>query len=117
MRPFRNSRACQGVILLFAAFSALAVVILAQLTWKLSDFDQLFYTTIAYDLDRYGVFSNGIFDQVDSTLLAPPPGMFFGPVYPLLVLAGMKIDHRFAEAVTCSVATIHNHGDESACEA
>ena len=43
---------------------------------KLRDFDQVFYVTIAYDLDRYGIFSDGIFDPVDQPA---QPGMFFGP--------------------------------------
>ncbi len=42
----------------------------------LSDFDQSFYLTIAYDLDRYGVFSNGVFDETDSTRTAPAPACF-----------------------------------------
>ncbi|HEY4859112.1 MAG TPA: hypothetical protein VII14_04130, partial [Xanthobacteraceae bacterium] len=64
------------------AFAVLSFMILNRPAWKLNDFDQPFYVTIAYDLDKYGVFSNGPFAPVDSTIARPPPGMFFGPVYP-----------------------------------
>jgi hypothetical protein len=83
---------------------------------RLRDYDQSFYLTIAYDVDRYGVFSNGIFDEnrysifsngildkTESISEAPSPGMFFVPGFPLLVLAAMKLDDRFAKAVECSV--------------
>src|SRR5215475_12648947 len=105
----------------------LAVVVVSLLTiglsilsrpdWKLRDFDQVFYVTIAYDLDRYGVFSDGIFDPVDSSVRPAQPGMFFGPVFPAMILAVMKIDPRFAEAVRCSVDSNRGHRDESVCEA
>jgi hypothetical protein len=91
--------------------------ILSRPDWKLRDFDQVFYVTIAYDLDRYGVFSDGIFDPVDSSIQPAQPGMFFGPVFPALVLATMKLDHRFAEAVRCSVDSNRGHRDESVCDA
>jgi hypothetical protein len=104
------------ILLVLMAVVVLGSTILSQPTKRLSDFDQLFYTTIAYDLDRYGVFSNSIFDNVDSTLQAPPAGMFFGPVYPVLVLAAMKVDPRFAAAVQCSVEAINEHRDEATCE-
>jgi hypothetical protein len=103
-------------VLLVAAFAMLATAILNQPEVELSDFDQRFYTTIAYDFDRYGIFSNGTLDDVDSVVSRPPPGMFFGPVYPMLVLAGMKVDSRFAEAVSCSVESIHKHRDEEDCD-
>jgi hypothetical protein len=96
---------------------AIAVSILSRPDWKLRDFDQVFYVTIAYDLDRYGTFSDGIFDPVDSSVEPAQPGMFFGPVFPAMVLAVMKLDHRFAEAVRCSVDSNRGHRDESACEA
>jgi len=90
--------------------------ILARPDWKLRNFDQVFYVTIAYDLDRYGVFSDGIFDPVDSSVQPAQPGMFFGPVFPAMVFAVMKLDHRFAEAVRCSVESDRGHRDESTCE-
>jgi hypothetical protein len=86
-----------------AVFAVLAAAILSRPGKWLTDFDQSFYLTIAYDLDRHGVFSNGVFDNTDSSQAAPPPGMFFVPGYPLVVLAAMKLDPRFAEAVACIV--------------
>jgi hypothetical protein len=91
--------------------------ILTRPDWKLRDFDQVFYVTIAYDLDRYGTFSDGIFDPVDSSVQPARPGMFFGPVFPAMVFAVMRLDHRFAEAVHCSVDSNRGHRDESTCEA
>ena len=95
----------------------LGLSILSRPDWKLRDFDQVFYVTIAYDLDRYGVFSDGIFDPVDSSVQPAQPGMFFGPVFPAMILAVMNLDQRFAEAVRCSVDSNRGHRDESTCEA
>ena len=81
-----QKRRCSSVVL--------ALSITNEPPWKLDDFDQSFYITIAYDLDHYGVFSNGVFDEVGSpaaAATAPPAGMFFGPVYPLLVLVAMTV--------------------------
>jgi 4-amino-4-deoxy-L-arabinose transferase-like glycosyltransferase len=99
------------------AFAVLSFTILSRPDWKLLDFDQGFYVTIAYDLDRHGVFSNGPFAKVDSTVARPPPGMFFGPLYPTLVLAAMKLDPRFAAAVRCAVEADRAHRDQASCEA
>jgi hypothetical protein len=99
------------------AFAVLSFTILSRPAWKLLDFDQGFYVTIAYDLDRHGVFSNGPFAKVDSTVARPPPGMFFGPLYPTLVLAAMKLDPRFAAAVRCAVEADRAHRDQASCEA
>jgi 4-amino-4-deoxy-L-arabinose transferase-like glycosyltransferase len=104
------------IVLAAVAFVVLAISITTRPPKWLNDFDQSFYLTIAYDIDRYGVFSNGIFDKTDSTRTAPAPGMFFGPGYPLLVLAAMKIDWRFAKAVECSVDVNHNRREGSECE-
>lgn len=100
-----------------ASLLIIGLSILGRPDWKLRDFDQVFYVTIAYDLDRYGTFSDGIFDSVDSSVQPARPGMFFGPVFPAMVLAAMKLDHRFAEAVRCSVESNRGHRDESSCEA
>ena len=108
-----GSRLALGVF----AFGLLGLLIARQPAWKLTDFDQHFYTKLAYDLDKYGVFSNGPFNSVDSTITAPAPGMFFGPAYPVLVLAAMKLDQRFADAVRCSVEAHRKHRDENTCEA
>jgi len=99
------------------AFAVLSFTILSRPDWKLLDFDQGFYVTIAYDLDRHGVFSNGPFAKVDSTVARPPPGMFFGPLYPTLVLAAMKLDPRFAAAVRCAVEADRGDRDQGTCEA
>ena len=104
------------VILAAAAFVVLAAAIMSQPPKWLMDFDQPFYVTIAYDLDRHGVFSNGIFDQTDGTRAVPPPGMFFVPGYPLLVLAAMKVDSRFAKAVECSIEVDYNRKKRAECE-
>jgi hypothetical protein len=106
-----------GVRIVFglAIFAVLAVAISSRPTKRLNDFDQSFYLTIAFDLLRHQVFSNGIFDDTDSTLRSPPPGMFFGPIYPALVAAIIKVDPRFARAVECAVET--NHGKRvEACD-
>jgi hypothetical protein len=103
-------------LLLLAAFVVLAGAIIAQPSRRLTDFDQSFYTTIAYDIERHGVFSSGIFDGTDSTRDVPTPGMFFVPGYPLLVLAVMKAEPRFGEAVRCSVEANHGLRDEATCE-
>jgi len=99
-----------------AVFAVLATAILLRPAKWLSDFDQSFYITVAYDLAHHGVFSNGVFDDVDSTVATPPPGKFFGPVYPWLVLAATKLDARFAQAVDCSVGVNHDARDRGECE-
>jgi 4-amino-4-deoxy-L-arabinose transferase-like glycosyltransferase len=104
------------VLLGFLSFAVLVTAIVAQPPKTLSDFDQSFYLTIAYDLNRHGVFSNGVFDNVDSTREVPPPGMFFVPGYPLVILAVMKLDARFAKAVECTVLAARQQGT-SRCEA
>src|SRR5215475_1189494 len=104
------------ILLGLLAFAVLVTAITIQRPKALNDFDQSFYVMIAYDLDRHGVFSNGVFDNVDSTREAPPPGMFFVPGYPLLVLAAMKIDARFAKAVECSVIAVNEQKDTSLCD-
>ena len=99
----KNTKPAITLAFAILVFVVLAAAILSQPGKWLSDFDQSFYLTIAYDLDRHGVFSNGAFDATDSSHSAPPPGMFFGPGYPWVVLAAMKIDARFAEVVACIV--------------
>jgi 4-amino-4-deoxy-L-arabinose transferase-like glycosyltransferase len=103
-------------ILLVAAFASLATAIMSRTPKSLSDFDQLIYLTIAYDVDRYGVFSNGIFNRSGSTPPAPKPGMFVVPGYPALVLAAMKLDSRFAKAAACSIEANRNHNEPTECE-
>ncbi len=42
--------------------------------------------------------------------------MFFGPVFPTLVLLAMKVDPRFARAVRCSVVADRDNRDDPTCE-
>ena len=94
-------------------------LILARPVTTLQDFDQPIYITIAYDLDRYGTFSNGIYADADSDIdstIPPPAGMFFGPVYPMLVYAAMQLDPRFGAAVRCSVAADRDDRDDPTCD-
>jgi hypothetical protein len=105
------------IVLVLLVFATLATAILLRPAKSLSDFDQSFYLTIAYDIVHHGVFSNGVFDNVNSTREAPPSGRFFGPVYPALVVAAMKVDSRFAHAVDCSVEANHEVRDGAQCEA
>jgi len=109
----RGARLAFGLLVL----AVLAAEILSEPPKSLRDFDQSFYLTIAYDLNHHGVFSNGVFDDVDSTVKAPPPGRFFGPLYPWLVVAATRIDDRFAQAVDCSVEANHGTRDGAQCEA
>jgi hypothetical protein len=102
MRPALISQAGR-VAFGVAVFAILATAILLRTPKWLSDFDQSFYITVAYDLVHHGVFSNGVFDKVDSTREAPPPGRFFAPLYPAVVAALMKFDPRFGRAADCSV--------------
>ena len=103
------------------SFVVLGVLILNRPVPVLQDYDQPFYITVGYDLYRWGVFSNGIVADSESKTdtdsnTRPPPGMFFGPVYPVLVYAAMKLDPRFAAAVRCSVEADRDNRDYSACD-
>jgi hypothetical protein len=105
------------IVFALSIFAVLVAAILTRPPKALSDFDQSFYITIAYDLIHHGVFSNGVFDDVNSAVAKPPPGMFFGPLYPLLVAAAIEIDPRFAAAVDCSVEAKYKPRDGAKCEA
>ena len=110
------SRIASRIFLLAAAFVVLTLAIISRPPKWLSDFDQSFYLTIAYDIEHHGVFSNGVFDKTDRTQMAPAAGMFFTPGYPLLVLAVMGMDSRFATAVECSVEANIGKRNGSECE-
>jgi hypothetical protein len=123
-------RVASRIVLVAAAFVTLAAAIMTQPPKGLRDYDQSFYLTIAYDVERYGVYSNGIFDKnrysifsdgildkTDNVSEAPRPGMFFVPGYPLLVFAAMKLDARFARAVECSVEVDFQKRNAAECEA
>lgn len=111
-----KTRLSTRIGLFILALVTLGALIVTKPTRNLQDFDQPFYVTLAYDLDRYGVFSNGPFSGMDDTAAAPPAGMFFGPVYPALVAAMMKLDPRFAAAVRCSIAANRGHRDIATCD-
>jgi hypothetical protein len=104
------------LLLGFIAFLILGALIVSRPVRNLQDFDQPFYVTLAYDLDRYGVFSNGPFSKPDDTMMPPPAGMFFGPVYPVMLAGLMKLDARFADAVRCSVEANRGHRDIATCD-
>jgi 4-amino-4-deoxy-L-arabinose transferase-like glycosyltransferase len=103
------------------SFIVICGLILTRPMATLQDFDQALYITIAYDLDRYGTFSNGIYADAESdtdldSTTPPPAGMFFGPVYPMLVYAAMQLDTRFRAAVRCSVAADRDDRDDLTCD-
>jgi 4-amino-4-deoxy-L-arabinose transferase-like glycosyltransferase len=104
------------------AFVALALLLLSRPDRALYDFDGSFYVTIAYDLDRYGVFSDGLFAEDgssredDGSIEPPKAGMFFGPVFPFMVYAAMWVDPRFAQAVRCAVDADREDRDDPTCE-
>jgi 4-amino-4-deoxy-L-arabinose transferase-like glycosyltransferase len=110
------TRLATTIGLFVLALAVLGALIVSKPTRNLQDFDEPFYVTLAYDLDRYGVFSNGFFSGVDDTAEQPPAGMFFGPAYPALVAAVMKLDSRFAAAVRCSVEANRGHRDIATCD-
>ena len=99
-----------------ALFAALAGAIVSRPDKRLTDFDQSFYLTIAYDLLHHGTFSNGVFDTIDSTRAPPPPGMFFAPLYPLTVAAVAAIDPRFRRTLDCTIDANEKHRPLEDCE-
>jgi hypothetical protein len=103
------------------SFMVICGLILTRPIATLQDFDQPLYITIAYDLDRYGTFSNGIYADAESdtdmdSTTRPPAGMFYGPIYPVLVYAAMQLDPRFGAAVRCSVAADRDDRDDPTCD-
>src|SRR5262245_65671528 len=84
-------------------FAILLSAILIRPPKWLTHFDQSLYLTIAYDLNHHGIFSNGVLDRRSGTVAPPSPGMFFGPVYPWLVVTATKIYGRLARAADGSV--------------
>ena len=97
-------------------FAVLVAAILMRPPKGLSEFDQAFYLSVAYDLNHHGVFSNGVIDDMDSTIATPPPGMFFGPLYPWLIVGVTKFDERFAKTVDCGVEAHHGKRPATDCE-
>src|SRR5262247_1192842 len=113
---FGTARAGATIVFAVGVAAVVALAIAARPAKRMVDFDQSFYLTIAYDLDRYGVFSNGVFDSVDSTVEVPPPGMFFAPLYPLLLVGLMQFDRHFADTVRCTIEANEKHRDLDTCE-
>ena len=114
----RSAARAVAVRLIFGVllFAGLAAAVLSQPDKRLTDFDQSFYLTIAYDLIHHSTFSNGVFDKVDSTRATPPPGMFFTPLYPLVVAAAAKADPRFGATLDCTIEANEKHRRLDSCE-
>lgn len=104
------------LLCVLAVFAILLTAVMSRPEKRLTDFDQAFYLSIAYDISRHGVFSNGILATGDRTPDSPAPGMFFMPVYPALVAAAMAIDPRFDRAVECHVLAQREKRDLTGCE-
>src|ERR1043165_1181966 len=83
-------------------FAFLAVTLLSRDPPNISESDQVFYHSIAFDLDKYGVFTNGVWGAAGSEKEPPPAGMMYMPLYPALVWLGMQLDENFARAITCA---------------
>jgi hypothetical protein len=75
--PLTAAHVGPSAVLAVAAFVVLAASILSQPAKKASDFDQRVYTTIAYVLDRHGVFSDRAFGDL-KVGAAPRAGMISG---------------------------------------
>ena len=116
MTPRSRINVAARTILAIAVLASLMIALVSRPAKRLIDFDQSFYLTIAYDLYHHRVFSNGVFDDVDSTSATPPPGMFFAPLFPALVVAAMKTDARFAQAVTCAIEANEKKRPLESCE-
>jgi 4-amino-4-deoxy-L-arabinose transferase-like glycosyltransferase len=116
MTPRARINIAARTILAIAVLASLTIALTSRPAKRLIDFDQSFYLTIAYDLAHHRIFSNGVFDDVDSTRAAPPPGMFFGPLFPALIVAAMKADARFAQAVTCATEANEKKRTLETCE-
>ena len=98
-----------------AVFVFLTVTLLTREPPAIEGFDQGFYLTIAYDLDRHHTYTNGIFGPAGSETEAPPPGMFFMPLYPMLEWALMQVDARYAAAIACANQIRYHRADHKPC--
>lgn len=104
------------LVVLLTSFLVLYVKNLDRPSYPLAVFDQSFYLSIAYDVARHGVFGDGVFDQVDGTRQAPPPGMFIAPVYPALLSLVMRFDPAFFAAAGCMLeARAQGRAGDSGC--
>src|SRR5262249_57086715 len=91
----------RAVFALIVFATLLSAILIRPPKW-LTHFDQSLYLTIAYDLNHHGVFSNGVLDRTNGSVAAPPPGVFFGPLYPWLAVAATQRDRPFARPVACT---------------
>ncbi len=78
-------------------------------------FDELYYLTIARDLQLFGVFTNGTFKRGpfgrapgpehfgDESPSWATPGRFFAPAYPMLIAALATVDRGLADSIRCQV--------------
>jgi hypothetical protein len=82
---------------------------------SVEDFDQSFYFSIAHDLERYGVYSNGVFGSPGTEAAPPKPGMFFMPLYPLVIWGAMQIDKRFEAVISCANNLRYDRAEYKRC--
>jgi hypothetical protein len=71
--PFQLRRIGRRAVLALAAFLVLAAALATRPARSLMDFDQPFYVTIAYDLDRYGVSATAFSAAQKIPRSLPPP--------------------------------------------
>jgi 4-amino-4-deoxy-L-arabinose transferase-like glycosyltransferase len=99
-----------------AILIVLTTAILTRPAKTLTEFDQPLYFSVAYDLIHHRVFSNGWFGDAERTAAGPKPGMFFGPVYPFMIVALAKVDPRFAASVDCASDMYRDRRPYGSCE-
>jgi hypothetical protein len=104
------------IIFALAIFAVLTAAILTRPPKTLTQFDQPLYFTVASDLMHYGVFGNGWFGDGERTSAGPKPGMFFGPLYPWMIVAVAKVDPRFAKAVDCGADMYRGQRPYGSCD-
>ena len=102
-----------GWICVFAFF---ANTLLSRDTKPLLDYDQAFYHSIAFDLHRHNVYSNGVWMPPGNEGRPPAPGMMYMPLYPLMIWGSMQIDKRFAAAIACVNQLRQDRSPQSSCE-
>jgi hypothetical protein len=105
MQTAKRSSTTMRVLAVTTAFLCVFVFLASTLLSRdppdISESDQVFYHSIAFDLHSHGVFTNGVWGPAGSEQQPPPAGMMYMPLYPALVWFAMQIDERFARAITC----------------